>query len=384
MSIRGMRVGFLSFKNYYDRLSFSGILFNMWRHLGKHMEVVPLGRPFQPSRLRNWLARWEERRCQAAIRQGNPDPRWTSIGRIIERQLQDTSIDFIFAPVASRELSVVAVDRPVIYASDTTSKLLIPAYGLRLSPEETADRGAAESRAIRIARGLVYSSTWAADSAVADYGAERDKIRIIPFGANVEEVPKPIETMKKLGAAPWRIVFLGLDWQRKGGDIAIAAFRELLRSHPTAELTIIGSQPPTSKTPPSTRVIPFLNKRTVRGRREFNDILLSSHFMLFPSRADCSPIALCEAAAFGLPVITSDVGGISSIVTPETGRLLPAGSEPIAYADAIAELMSDSAGYGRMVCAARQRYEESLNWDRWAQSLAEFSRHILAAKTACR
>ena len=55
--------------------------------------------------------------------------------------------------------------------------------------------------------------------------------------------------------------------------------------------------------------------------------------MLFPTRADCTPIALCEAAAYGIPVVAADVGGISSIVTPNTGRLMPATSTPEDYAE---------------------------------------------------
>ena len=46
--------------------------------------------------------------------------------------------------------------------------------------------------------------------------------------------------------------------------------------------------------------------------------------MFMPTRADCTPISFCEAASYGLPVISTDTGGVAAVVEPgETGILLP-------------------------------------------------------------
>ena len=57
---------------------------------------------------------------------------------------------------------------------------------------------------------------------------------------------------------------------------------------------------------------------------------------------DCTPIALCEAAAYGIPVIASDVGGVSTIVTEGNGRLMPPGSSADDYTTAVLDLVRDA------------------------------------------
>ena len=81
--------------------------------------------------------------------------------------------------------------------------------------------------AIQKSAGIVYSSTWAAESAMRDYGAPREKICVIPFGANLDDVPTADQIYQKCDRRPWKIVFIGLYWHRKGGDIALKAFDAL-------------------------------------------------------------------------------------------------------------------------------------------------------------
>jgi glycosyltransferase involved in cell wall biosynthesis len=145
----------------------------------------------------------------------------------------------------------------------------------------------------------------------------------------------------------------------------------------SAELTIIGSEPPEPINGLPIQAIRFLDKRNAIDRARLNEILLSSHVMLFPARADCSPIALCEAAAYGIPVVASDVGGIGTIVTEQTGRLMPSSSTPEQYADAVVEMIGDADRYRAYIRSSRQRYEELLNWDKWAQSVLTFCEQLI-------
>jgi glycosyltransferase involved in cell wall biosynthesis len=168
-----------------------------------------------------------------------------------------------------------------------------------------------------------------------------------------------------------------MDWHRKGGDIAVEAVEVLAKHGVNAELTIVGSTPPQKPKLPGVRVVPFIDKRRERGRRTFREILLESHFMIFPSRADCSPVALCEAAAYGIPVVASDVGGIRTVVTERNGRLLPSGSTANDYAAALLELMADEHRYRELVGSSRERYEEVLNWDTWSKSLLTFCKQLV-------
>jgi glycosyltransferase involved in cell wall biosynthesis len=92
--------------------------------------------------------------------------------------------------------------------------------------------------------------------------------------------------------------------------------------------------------------------------------------MLVPTRADCFPIVFCEASAFGLPVVTTDVGGVAELVLDaRTGRVLPATADATEYARAIEALHADATAYKSMVLAARDDYERRLNWDAWGRSV---------------
>ncbi len=104
-----------------------------------------------------------------------------------------------------------------------------------------------------------------------------------PFGANLDEVPGSDAIYARRGEQPWKLVFLGLYWQRKGGDIALKAFETLRKRGVNAELTIVGSQPPETIDQVHVRIIPYLDKRRARDRATLREILLSSHVMLFPN-----------------------------------------------------------------------------------------------------
>ena len=379
MSDQRLRIGFLSCKNYFDCRTFSGILHSMYQVLSRHADVVPLGRPYAPTRLRELLIKIENRglRQKRVSSDGDTRPTLTRFRRSVERQLSKERVDLVFAPVASQELSVMELKPPVVYASDTTCRLLHENYDFGVSAEQLAEAENAERMAIQKSAGIVYPSAWAAESAVRDYGASPEKICIIPYGANLDDVSEAAETTEKCGKLPWKITFIGLDWKRKGGDVALKAFEILRKNGLESELTIIGCEPPRMPTIPGVSVIPFLDKRHLQDRRKLKQILLSSHFLLFPTTADCSPIVLCEAAAYGMPVVAPNVGGISDIVTASNGRLLPRHSLAEDYAAAILELVGDPSHYFDLVRSSRKRYETVLNWDQWGASVVRFCRTFL-------
>jgi glycosyltransferase involved in cell wall biosynthesis len=370
-----IKIGFFSRQNYFDKFAFSGTLNFMYRSLAERAEIVPLGRPYRPSRLHYWVenvaARWRKRGNERAERK-----RLDRFLSYVDKQICTTRPDVIFAPIASHELSILQTNVPALYASDATFRIFQQTYQFPMTLERFSLAEAAERAAITGAAGITYPSTWAAKSAVEDYGAAPEKIRVIPYGANVDEVPNQDQIREKLGQRPWRLLFIGVNWERKGGDVALQTHQALVQRGIEAELTIIGCQPPNGCCHHGVRVISFIDKHSGRGARLWEEILLSSHCLLFPSRADCSPIALCEAAAYGIPVVASDVGGIRTIVTAESGMLVPSDGGAREYADRVESLLSDSDKYRTFVTSSRMRYEAVLNWDKWARSVVDFCHEL--------
>jgi glycosyltransferase involved in cell wall biosynthesis len=243
-------------------------------------------------------------------------------------------------------------------------------------PESVArDLDEIESRALSKSRLLVYSSSWAAESAIADYGTPCDKVRVISFGANLDEVPPLKIATQKQRKGPCRLLFLGRDWVRKGGDIAFDCMVSLIKSGVDAELTICGCTPPPGVQHEKMVVLGLLDKMKRRQRRHLHRLLLRSHFLVLPTQADCTPIVCCEANAFGLPVISTHTGGIPSIIENGlNGLMLPLGARGEDFARAIAEIFCDEDRYRAMVLTSRHAYEQRLNWSTWASAmLAELS-----------
>ncbi len=81
-------------------------------------------------------------------------------------------------------------------------------------------------------------SHWAARSLVEDYGADPARVHVVGAGRNHEVQPRP---------RPWsppRFLFVGREWERKGGPVVLEAFAAVQRALPDARLDVVGGHPP--------------------------------------------------------------------------------------------------------------------------------------------
>ncbi|HEY9726857.1 MAG TPA: glycosyltransferase family 4 protein [Chroococcales cyanobacterium] len=288
----------------------------------------------------------------------------------VQHKLSQTPCDVIFAPVASAELMFLETSIPIVYLSDATFKLYQEHYQLNLDRQEAEWASKQEFTAISKATKLVYSSKWAANSAISDYQVPANNVEIISFGANLDRPPSLEKVLSKQQTSVCRLLFVGKDWERKGGKFAFQTLLSLRQRGIDAELVVVGCVPPAEFRHEKLRVIPYLNKNVPHERQQLDELFLKSNFFILPTRADCSPIVFCEANAFGLPVITTDVCGISSLITNgKNGYMLPLSASGDDYANAIVENFSDLTRYEKLVRSSREEYDTQLNWDKWAQKL---------------
>ena len=100
--------------------------------------------------------------------------------------------------------------------------------------------------------------------------------------------------------------------------------------------------------------------------------------MLMPTRADCTPISFCEASSYGLPVISTDTGGVSAVIeSGKTGILLPADADAAKYADEIEVLLRDPEKVNAFSRNARQKYLEELNWKVWGEEMKKLAGSLI-------
>jgi glycosyltransferase involved in cell wall biosynthesis len=293
----------------------------------------------------------------------------------VERQLQGRSVDAVFVP-SSNMVAYLQTALPMVFCADATFTQVLDSYEeySNCSPDYLARGHEQERRALARCAAAVYPSEWAARSAVADYGADPRKVHVIPFGANVSappfaEIAAAVETKP---AVPFRILFIGRDWKRKGGDTVLAACRIAQARGVPLQLDFVGLDEIPEALPEFAINHGLLKKSDPVKREKFESLLRAAHLVFVPSRAECYGMTFCEAAAYGVPSLTTDVGGIPTIVRRGvTGFSLPAASPASAYADAIEQCHADPAAYQALALSSRRTYDAELNWDAFGARLVE-------------
>lgn len=240
--------------------------------------------------------------------------------------------DLVLASAVSHPRAVYWCDAQL----ETLYDAYLPGYWNRTANAAAAlrrERGAVE-RAYRV----FCSSAWAADALTKRYPAHAQKLAVVPFPENMpapaaEAVERAIAGRSK---DDFRLLFVGVDWGRKGGDRAIALVESLRAQGVPATLSIIGSSPFGDKPPAFVRQLGFIDKSMRDGLAILRSELLASHFLVLPSRAEALGIALIEAHAHGVPTVSSDVGGIPAVVE----RGVNGFSFPFTDVEAVARLVA--------------------------------------------
>lgn len=364
-----MRVLLASVTDVHDVRSWSGTPSAMHKALlGAGLDVVlasPLrerfGLPMKAAQLaRNTLGRSEWSRLREPLLANG-------YAAQIRRAVAEHSPDLVLAP-GTMEVARLRVDVPVITWTDATFAGLVDFYDsyTGLSPRYLRMGHAMERSALARVSLAVYSSAWAARSAVTDYGVPEDKVAVVPFGANLPD-PGPVASP---GGAICRLLLVGRGWERKGVDLAIATTARLRALGVPAELDVVGSSaPPGVAVPKFVTMHGALEKVDANEARQLAELYTRAAFFVLPTRADCTPVVLAEAQAHGIPVVTSDVGGTASLIRPgASGWVLGLDG----FADEAAALIAaawGSAGYAALRAEARAFYESALNWPTSAQAL---------------
>jgi glycosyltransferase involved in cell wall biosynthesis len=304
-----------------------------------------------------------------------------SYAGIIRKKLKKEDFDVIFAPVASTELASLSTDIPIVYTADATFKLISNYYPdyfsgqLEISGKEGSY---IEQSAIDKADLLLYPTSWAANSAINDYKADKYKVKIIPFGANMDHVPSRESVLNRKKSDKCRLLFLGVDWERKGGGIAFETLVELGKLGVDVELTVCGTTPPEELKHENMKVIPFLDKNDPEDYKELQELFLKNDFLILPSRTEAYGVVFCEANAYGLPAITTDTGGIPGVVEEgKNGFMLPLDARGDQYANLIRKLYEDEEKYYQLVKSSRGTFEDKLNWDSWGRRVSEYIKQLL-------
>ena len=368
------KIAFLCSGPPTDRKIWSGTIFKMYESFLTHNIDVEW---IQVNRFTNWESKFFlsiENLHKKIFNRGFNRNHFIAKAFLASKKLQKTlkksDVDLIFAPTTIADIAFLKTDKPIIYLNDATFDQLLNYYGGMsgfgwLSKKTTVF---IEKLALQKSDFLIFSSHWAAKHAEDFYQIPKDKIEVIKFGSNTTAPDKIVE---KDYSGEITFLFLGVEWERKGGQIALDAIKILRDRNYPVKLQVVGCIPPVEEAE-AMNVIPFLNKNNPEEARQIFNFLQNSHFMFMPTRADCTPISFCEAASYGLPVISTDTGGVAAVVEPgETGILLPLNASSEKYADEIEILLQNPEQIRALSQNAREKYEKELNWSVWGEKMSE-------------
>ena len=221
------------------------------------------------------------------------------------------------------------------------------------------------------AAGMVATSDWVRQSLIQDYGVSSDKIRVIPLGVDVQQWQPHHGARSNSG--PLRLLFVGGDFVRKGGETLMKAFREGLADQ--CELHIV-TKDGKINSEQSVHVHRGLTPNAPRLRQLFAE----SDIFVLPTQGDASPFVVMEAMAAGLPVITTRVGALEEQVQDGiTGYLIPA-DDPKAIIEKVVSMHEDRAKLAAMAMASRSAAEKEFNAKTNYKELIGFLKQIASSR----
>lgn len=306
--------------------------------------------------------------------------------RQIAGKLSGSSADVVFSP-GTLPIAYLESKRPIVFWTDATFAGMVNFYpGFHNLCQQTVRAGhAAEQSALDTCSLAIYSSEWAAQTAVDHYQTDHAKVHVVPFGANIA-CDRELDDIKGIvNARPTdrcKLLFLGVDWLRKGGQVALDVAVELDKAGLDTELTIVGCEPPTGSSMSGVvKPLGFVSKSTAEGAQQINTLLAESHFLILPSVADCTPIVFGEANSFGLPCLSTAVGGIPTIVKDHlNGKLFSRNAVIAEYCTYVLDLFSDYARYRELALSSFNEYTSRLNWSVAGRTVKRLLAEALASQ----
>ena len=289
----------------------------------------------------------------------------------VARKLSRLNVDIVFSGLSpgSQPIAYLECKQPIVIWTDATIGSVVQWYPhfANLCAESVRDGIANERSALGRCQLAIYSSDWAARTAISIYQLPPSRVKVVPFGP-ILDCDRTLTDVRSLVESrsdrKCNLLFLASNWEFKGGEIALKVVAELNRSGLETQLTVVGCRvPPGEHLPPYVRVLGFLNKNTAEGLSQLNRVLAEAHFLILPTRADACPHAFAEANSFGVPCVATDVGGVATAVRDGlNGTTLPFSAPVSQYCAYISDLMSNYSLYKQLALSSFHEYETRLNW----------------------
>lgn len=381
----GMRIGFVSLGDASDITTWSGVPYHVLAELRKraHVEVCPLS-----GRLKCFVspARITARLSGRNVTLDHYPLMLRSYARQIRRYFERHPVDVIFS-TSSIPVTLLDCEQPIVFWSDAVFHSMCEYYDRAFSglTDAAVRRGKQqEEMALNRCTIAAYGSAWAANGAQKLTNPE--KVRLLPFGSNIpvqhteDDLAKVARQKRASRRNECELLFVGVDWERKGGDVAVETARLLNESGIKTKLRVIGSQPK-NPVPDFVDLLGFMNKSSAEELRKMTELFRAADFFILPTKAEAAGIVFAEASSYGLPILSHATGGVPDyVVNGVNGVCLRAGASAAEFAENIRRILLAPGEYEALAVGGFREYKTRLNWETSVESLLGYCAEALSGK----
>lgn len=204
-------------------------------------------------------------------------------------------------------------------------------------PGRRLDELVAEQRSrYASAAGVLSFSQWFADWLVEHDGVDPDRVHVVGGGFHRSPAPRSLESR---GPGGTRVLFIGRDFRRKGGDLVVSAV-EMLRSSGSGDftLTVVGpARWPLSTAPPD-----WVDFRGEVPAHQVSNMWADHDLFAMPTWYEPYGLVFVEARAAGVPALGRSAFCMPELVPPTAGRLIPAGGGATEVAEELLAMSRDA------------------------------------------
>lgn len=188
-------------------------------------------------------------------------------------------------------------------------------------------------------------------SLMADYDVDPGHVTTVGGGLPYDTMPEP--TGPSLSPM---ILFVGRDFERKGGDCLLRAFALVRNEVEAAELHLVG----VARRIEQEGVV---NHGKISDRGRLSQLYRQARAFCLPSRYEPYGLVLIEAMAHGVPCVGSNVQAIPEILDEGRAGLLVPSGDAEALAGQLIRLLREDDLARELGAAGRRRVERELTWD---------------------
>jgi glycosyltransferase involved in cell wall biosynthesis len=267
-------------------------------------------------------------------------------------------------------LSFIESKKPVFIWTDFVFSTYYNHYfsDKKIHDETIKDGNFFERKSLKKSSRIFLTSKWAVNDASKYYKIPLSKFSVIPFGANIENIPSKKKIIKKIKDKNFsicKLITIGVHWDRKGIEKAVNLTKTMNNFGQPTKLYIVGARPPAGYVLPSNvEIFRFLDKNVPEDRRKLFELLYDSHFHVLFTKAEGCGIVFAEASSFGLYSITHNVGGVGGMISNNiNGFKFDVKKDNLKkISKHIINIFQNKKYYLEKSLSSRIEYDNKLNW----------------------